>query len=191
MGKLKQIIAKPIIHILINRLDNNTQENIKMDILKKIPDNVYTTDSIVKRIDVCLPYRNILYWRISNERKMSLILGLKVLKRIYKPLDSIEIYVKSGQLGAGFSIPHNYCVINAEKIGQNVSVLQGVTIGKDNHGKTPTIGNNVVIYPNAVVVGDINIGDNVVIGANSFVNYDVPSNSTVRSAKSTYTEYKH
>lgn len=38
----------------------------------------------------------------------------------------------------------------------------------------PTIGNDVWIGPNAVVVGGITIGDNVLIAANSFVNFDVP-----------------
>lgn len=49
----------------------------------------------------------------------------------------------------------------------------GVKIG------VPTIGNDVWIDPNAVIVGGINIGDNVLIAANSFVNFDVPSNSIV------------
>lgn len=43
----------------------------------------------------------------------------------------------------------------------------------------PTIGNDVWIGPNAVIVGKINIGDNVLIAANSYVNFDVPSNSIV------------
>lgn len=43
----------------------------------------------------------------------------------------------------------------------------------------PTIGNDVWIGPNAVVVGGITIGDNVLIAANSFVNFDVPPDSIV------------
>ncbi|WP_263833675.1 acyltransferase [Sulfurospirillum oryzae] len=40
-----------------------------------------------------------------------------------------------------------------------------------------TIGNNVYIGPNVVVIKGITIGDNVIIGANSFVNKDIPSYS--------------
>ena len=43
----------------------------------------------------------------------------------------------------------------------------------------PKIGNNVIIFPGASVIGNIEIGDNVVIGANSVVLTDIPSNSIV------------
>lgn len=50
-------------------------------------------------------------------------------------------------------------------------------IGQTN--SMPTIGNNVTVYTNAVVAGDIVIGDNVDIGAGSVVMKDVPSNTVV------------
>lgn len=37
--------------------------------------------------------------------------------------------------------------------------------------------NNVIIYPGAVIVGDIEIGNNVVIGANAVVVDNVPDNA--------------
>jgi len=42
-----------------------------------------------------------------------------------------------------------------------------------------TIGDNVYIGPNAVVVMGCHIGGRVVIGANSFVNKDIPNNTKV------------
>ena len=42
---------------------------------------------------------------------------------------------------------------------------------------SPTIGDNVVLYPGAKVVGNVVIGDNVVIGANAVVTKDIPANS--------------
>ncbi len=48
-----------------------------------------------------------------------------------------------------------------------------------NDEQIPTIGNNVVIYANSVIVGDITIGDNVVIGAGSVVINDVLANCLV------------
>lgn len=47
-------------------------------------------------------------------------------------------------------------------IGKNVEILQGVTIGYERRGKrqgNPTIGNNVWIGSNAVIVGKILMGD--------------------------------
>lgn len=42
-----------------------------------------------------------------------------------------------------------------------------------------TIGNNVFLGANAIVMPGINIGDNVIIGAGSIVTKDIPNNSVV------------
>lgn len=68
-------------------------------------------------------------------------------------------------------------MVSVKKAGKNFRVLQGVTIGKNTDGGLPTIGDNVIIYPNSVVFGNINIGNNVIIGAGSVVNKDVPDNA--------------
>jgi maltose O-acetyltransferase len=46
-------------------------------------------------------------------------------------------------------------------------------------GKTQkvTIGNNVFIGVDCVILPGVTIGDNVIIGAKSLVNSDIPSNS--------------
>jgi len=67
-------------------------------------------------------------------------------------------------------------------IEDNVSILQGVTLGgtgKDKGKRHPTIGNNVVIGGGAKVLGNITLGDCVKIGAGSVVVHSVPNNSTV------------
>ncbi len=76
----------------------------------------------------------------------------------------------------GISI-REYCVL-----GENVNIYKGVTIAQENRGKRlgyPTIGSNVWLGVNAVVVGKVHIGDDVLIAANSFVNCDVPPHSVV------------
>jgi len=67
------------------------------------------------------------------------------------------------------------------KIGKKCAIYQNVTIGCDEKEplNVPEIGDNVVIYANAVVFGKIKIGNNVKIGAGSVVFKDVPDNSTV------------
>ncbi len=73
--------------------------------------------------------------------------------------------------------------MNSEaRIGSNVNLHKGVTIGSENRGGregAPTIGNRVYIGVNSTVIGAIHIGDDVLIAANSFVNFDVPSHSVV------------
>lgn len=68
------------------------------------------------------------------------------------------------------------------KMGMNCEIYQNVTIGTKEtadfkNGKYPEIGNNVIIYPNSLIIGNIKIGDNSIIGAGSVVLSDVPPNS--------------
>lgn len=69
-------------------------------------------------------------------------------------------------------------VLNAEKIGENFTCLQCTMLGYGNGGR-PTIGDNVMIGANVIVVGGIHIGNNVTIGAGSVVVKDVPDNCVV------------
>ena len=66
-------------------------------------------------------------------------------------------------------------------IGKGCCIYQNVTIGKkySAEGKSPVIGDNVRIYANACIIGDIKIGDNAVIGAGAIVTKDVPANAVV------------
>ena len=87
-------------------------------------------------------------------------------------------------IGEGFYIGHTGRIIinpNA-KIGKNVNIATGVTIGQENRGErkgVPTISNNVWIGTNSVIVGKITIGEDVMIAPLAFVNFDVPPHSIV------------
>lgn len=63
-------------------------------------------------------------------------------------------------------------------IGENCTILHGVTIGKTHKG-TPIIGNNVTIGAHSLVIGPVRIGDNVCIGAGSVVVHDVSCGGVV------------
>ena len=87
-------------------------------------------------------------------------------------------------IGEGFYIGHlGRVIIHPDaKIGKNVNVGTGVTIGAENRGErqgAPTISDNCWIGTNAVVVGKINIGTDVLIAPLSYVNFDVPDHSIV------------
>ena len=93
------------------------------------------------------------------------------------------------------SLPHGLngiIIASCAHIGRNCTIFHQVTIGNDNKDSNhaPTIGDNVVIYPGAKIVGKVKIGNNSVIGANAVVNYDVPENSLVVVQKSRIIERK-
>lgn len=88
------------------------------------------------------------------------------------------------EFGTVPKLPHglNGIVISPDAhIGKNCTIFHQVTIGNDyiDVMNTPTIGDNVVIYPGAKIVGRVKIGDNAVIGANCVVVHDVPDNALV------------
>lgn len=109
-----------------------------------------------------------------------------IYKKRFKRLSfkcGVEISYKT-QIGRGFVLGHpNSIVITSNAVlGENVHLTKGVLIGLSKSGRhvgSPSIGNNVFIGANAVVVGGISIGDNVFIASNAFVNFDVPANSIV------------
>lgn len=74
-------------------------------------------------------------------------------------------------------------VLGRANYGDYLFVYQGTTIGGNrSHGVLhyPTIGNNVILYANATILGDCNIGDNVVISSGSYlINETIPNNCIV------------
>ena len=83
------------------------------------------------------------------------------------------------KVGGGISGAHPFATdLNAESIGENFSFKNNTTIGCKNHQR-PTIGNNVEVGVNVVIIGGITIGNNVTIGAGAVVVKDVPDNAVV------------
>lgn len=66
------------------------------------------------------------------------------------------------------------------KIGSNVTLLRGCTIGSNRRGKNcgaPVIGDNVWVGANTAIIGGITIGNDVMIAPNAYINFDVPAHS--------------
>jgi serine O-acetyltransferase len=75
-------------------------------------------------------------------------------------------------IGPGFGVHTPYGVfVGPTTIGRNCVVQHGVVIGYS----TRRIGDNVYFGPGAKVMGPCTIGDNVVVVANSVVLADIPS----------------
>jgi serine O-acetyltransferase len=118
-----------------------------------------------------------------------MLTGLPVLPYLLSYLNQIifgiEISPKCA-IGPGIFFPHTSgTVIGASKIGRNVTIFQGVTLGaKDmdmgfDRALRPELGDYVVVGAGAKVLGGISLGDNVRVGANSVLLRSVPANATV------------
>lgn len=84
------------------------------------------------------------------------------------------------EIGPGFRITHGWgLVINmGSRIGSNVTMMHGVTLGGKN-GKAPLIGNNVFIGAHAILLGGVEIGDGVIVGPGSLITKSVPPGMVV------------
>ncbi|MGO4574247.1 serine O-acetyltransferase [Microvirga sp. 2TAF3] len=90
------------------------------------------------------------------------------------------LFIRTEDIGPGLFIQHGFStIIAAKSIGSNCWINQQVTIGYSNETDAPVIGNNVRITAGAKVIGNVTVGDNVIIGANAVVVKDVPANCTV------------
>jgi serine O-acetyltransferase len=129
------------------------------------------------------------------------IRGIPLIPRIMSEhvhsLTGIDIH-PGAKIGKNFFIDHGTGVVIGEtsEIGDNVKIYQGVTLGalsfpKNEKGEIirgtkrhPTIGNNVIIYSGATLLGaDAVVGDNVVIGGNVWITSRVASGTTITIAQ--------
>lgn len=124
--------------------------------------------------------RYVFWWR--KHKKRPTIYTRAILYR-YTRKYGLEIST-SAEIGEGLYLghPYNITVGNGAKLGKNVNLHKGCTIGRENRGSrsgSPTIGDNVYVGINATIVGNILVGSNVLIAPGAFVNFDVPDNSVV------------
>ncbi|MBP7369555.1 MAG: serine acetyltransferase [Paludibacteraceae bacterium] len=131
---------------------------------------------------------------ISNYRIAHALLKLDVplIPRIISEMAHSETGIDihpGAEIGDYFMIDHGTGVVIGETsvIGNNVKMYQGVTLGArsfplDENGnpikgivRHPRIGNNVIIYSNSTILGNIIVGDGAVIGGNLWVDSDVPA----------------
>ena len=109
---------------------------------------------------------------------------LGVVAKLFTMINVATFGIESSpqvKIGGGLFLPHTVgTVLGAEKIGKNVTILQGVTLGtaEPDNGFTvslrPVIGNHVVLGAGAKVIGRVTIGDYAKVGANAVVLQDVP-----------------
>ncbi len=146
----------------------------------------------------CYPaIRAISNYRIAHEL---LPLGVPLIPRIITEMAHSETGIDihpGAKIGDHFTIDHGTgVVIGATSIiGNNVKLYQGVTLGAksfplDDDGnpikgipRHPIIGNNVVIYSNATILGRITIGEGATVGGNIWVTEDVEPDARIVQKK--------
>ncbi len=134
-------------------------------------------------------------YRIAHElylKKVPLI--PRIMTECAHAKTGIDIH-PGAKIGKNFFIDHGTGVVIGETtiIGNNVKIYQGTTLGalsfpKDARGRIikggkrhPTIEDNVTIYAEATILGDIVIGKDAVIGGNTWIKEPVPPGITVTS----------
>ncbi len=102
-------------------------------------------------------------------------------------------------IGSYFCIDHGTGIVIGETciIGENVKIYQGVTLGaisvskdKANTRRHPHIGDNVIIYSGATILGgDTSIGHDSIIGGNVWLTRSVEPHSIIYSKSKVYSKY--
>lgn len=144
-------------------------------------------------------------YRIAHELYLK---GVPLIPRIMTECaharTGIDIH-PGAQISRNFFIDHGTGVVIGETtiIGENVKIYQGVTLGalsfpKDERGRIikggkrhPTIEDNVVIYAEATILGDVVIGKGAVIGGNVWIKESVPAGVSVTTPKADLVYTKH
>lgn len=134
----------------------------------------------IKTVIFCHNVRFMYWWRKRDKSPNNIIAKIMC----YRLSRKYGLEIGSCKIGPGLYIghPYNVTVSSYAVIGKNVNLNKGVTIGNINSGKRkgcPKIGDNVYVGINSTVVGGITIGNDVVIAPNAFVNFDVPDHSVV------------
>jgi serine O-acetyltransferase len=160
----------------------------------------YRGDPAARSLDeVLICYPGLL--AIIHHRLAHLLHGLgatlvaRIMSEIAHGLTGIDIH-PGARIAEGFFIDHGTGVVIGETaiIGRNVRLYQGVTLGAKSfpaHSdgalvkaveRHPIIGDNVVIYAGATILGRVTIGANSQIGGNVWLTHDVAPCSRVLQA---------
>ncbi|OHB68581.1 MAG: serine acetyltransferase [Planctomycetes bacterium RBG_13_62_9] len=144
-------------------------------------------------------------YRIAHElwiRQVPLI--PRIMSECAHAKTGIDIH-PGATIGSHFFIDHGTGVVIGETtvIGNNVIIYQGTTLGalsfrRDERGRIikggkrhPTIEDDVTIYAEATILGDVTIGKGAIVGGNTWIKESVPPGVTVTSPNPDLVYRKH
>lgn len=153
---------------------------------------IYDGDPAAQSVDeVILAYPGFLAiatYRMAHELHGRMALFPRLVTEVAHRATGIDIH-PGAQIGAAFAIDHGTGIVIGETsvLGEHVRLYQGVTLGavsvnrRLQHAKRhPTIGDDVVIYANATILGgETVIGRGSRIGGNVWLTRSVPPYSVV------------
>lgn len=157
--------------------------------VEKRDKNIFSGKLIRESIQLFIKYADFksqIYFRLKYDLKYSdgnklnkfIVLFLLLFCKIfYRSMANLYI---NAEIGKGLVLYHAFStVISAKKKGDNCSIWHDVTIGFDDNGNLPIIGDNVKIHSGVKIIGGLKIGDNVNIGPNALIIKNIPSNCVV------------
>ncbi|EPU6501834.1 serine O-acetyltransferase [Escherichia albertii] len=139
--------------------------------------------------------RLISYFKMKLKGSAEFYYSLKYYRQLKIPISNhLTIGIKV--LGENnVVLPHPVGIVIGKKVnfGKNCVIYQNVTIGVNNNKceNYPVIGNNVIIYAGAIVIGKVVIGDNAIIGAGCIVTKDVPEGKIAVGSPMRIIDKKH
>lgn len=164
----------------------------------------YRSDPAARSVDevlICYPgIRATIYHRLAHELyTQGVLLIARIIAELAHSETGIDIH-PGAQIGDGFFIDHGTGVVIGETavIGNRVRIYQAVTLGAKRfvtnddgslakgEPRHPIVGDDVVIYAGATVLGRITIGRGSSIGGNVWLTQSVPPNSHITQATSKY-----
>ena len=151
---------------------------------------------LLKRLVFDPGYRVVVYYRVATmlkkarfARRIMSICGSLILVRLCR-VPGVEIRTEF-EIGEGVSVyhPHDIVIGYGSRIGRNVTIYNGVTLGArtlkalddntDCDDRYPVIEDGVIVFAAAKIIGRITIGRDSIVGANSVVNTSFEENGII------------
>ncbi|MBE6713194.1 MAG: serine acetyltransferase [Ruminococcaceae bacterium] len=168
------------------------------ELLLKDIDAIYEGDPAAKsreEVILCYPgFYAISIYRLAHELyELKMTLLSRIMTEYAHEKTGVDIHA-GAKIGEYFCIDHGTGIVVGETcvIGNRVKLYQGVTLGAksfelDENGnpvknvkRHPNIGNNVIIYANATILGGQTfVGDGCIIGASVWLTRSVEAGKTL------------
>ncbi len=201
---------KSLLEFIFQTLKKNGGEEVAIKFVECIPEVIKTINTDVEAVfegdpsiksyeEVLIAYPGIfatIAYRYAHQLyRLESFTIARIMCEYAHSKTGIDIH-PGAKIGEYFCIDHGTGVVIGEtaEVGQHVRLYQGVTLGtrsfkKDENGKLirgykrhPSVGNNVVIYANATILGgDTYIGDGCVIGSNTWIDKSIVNNKKVKN----------
>jgi acetyltransferase-like isoleucine patch superfamily enzyme len=195
--EIKDFVAKQVknetisdkVLALIETLPLDAQQFIMQDLPRWVSHTGYLGSCAFQHFwEKRQEFRSLISYRARIAQK-KFILDMNIFHEIINTVGNnnylfvSNLYLSCEDIGPGFYIEHGFSsIVYAKKIGSNFWLNQNVTIGTG-RGGNPTIGDDVRVGANSVIIGGFTVNDKVKVGAGTVLNFEVPAGSTVVSQK--------